>query len=95
MSKMSRNEFLGLSGVLAGAALGCGRSDDSGAQAPSTRSATEPDLVVANARVYTMDDAQPRAEAFAIKGGKFLATGSSSDIRNLATGRTRSSMRGG
>ncbi|GIW52509.1 MAG: amidohydrolase [Gemmatimonadales bacterium] len=44
-----------------------------------------PEMVVINARVYTMDDALPRAQAFAVKNGRFLAVGSTSDIRNLVT----------
>lgn len=89
MSKMTRAEFLGLSGVLAGAALGCGRLPDGEAQGASSQSATEPDLVVVNARVYTIDNAQPRAEAFAVKDGTFVAIGSTSDIKNLASRRTQ------
>jgi hypothetical protein len=89
MSKMSRAEFLGLSGVLAGTALGCGGSTESKAQVATSQSSSEPDLVVVNARVYTIDNAQPRAEAFALKDGKFTAVGSSSDIKNLAGGRTQ------
>jgi predicted amidohydrolase YtcJ len=89
MSRVTRAEFLGWSGVLAGAAaVGCGRGE-SAAQEPSTRSATEPDLVVVDARVYTIDDAQPKAEAFAVKGDRFIAIGSSSDIKNLASRRTQ------
>jgi hypothetical protein len=60
MSKMTRSEFVGLGGALAGATVGCGRSGESVAT-------TAPELVVVNARVYTIDSAQPRAEAFAIK----------------------------
>jgi predicted amidohydrolase YtcJ len=41
-----------------------------------------------NARVITVDDALPRAEAFAVKHGRFLAVGSNSDIRNITTSRT-------
>jgi predicted amidohydrolase YtcJ len=89
MSKISRAEFLGLSGVLAGAALGCGRSMESAEAATPSQVATEPALVVVNARVYTVDDARPRAEAFAIKDGKFIAVGSTSDIKNLVSGRTQ------
>jgi predicted amidohydrolase YtcJ len=48
--------------------------------APST---PNPDLVVFNARVTTVDARQPRAEAFAIKQGRFVAVGSNSEIRNL------------
>ncbi len=87
--KMTRTEFLGLGGVLAGAAVGCGRPVEPGPQGQATPSATEADVVVVNARVYTIDDALPRVEAFAIKDGKFIATGSSSDIKNLASPRTQ------
>ena len=55
-----------------------------GAQAPAAASGTTPDLIVVNAKVYTMDTRAPRAEGFAVSGGKFSAVGSSSDIRNLA-----------
>jgi predicted amidohydrolase YtcJ len=44
----------------------------------------DPDLLVINAKVYTVDAALPRAEAFAIKDGRFLAVGRSSDIKGLA-----------
>ncbi len=75
MSKMSRAEFLGLSGVLAGAAIGCRPAVPSSQQAGAVQGAMEPDLVVVNARVYTIDGARPRAEAFAIKDGRFVAVG--------------------
>jgi hypothetical protein len=75
--------------VLAGAALGCGGADESEAQVAASRPANEPDQVVINARVYTIDDGAPRAEAFAVKDGKFVAVGSTSDIRNLASRRTQ------
>jgi predicted amidohydrolase YtcJ len=45
--------------------------------------AAGPDLVVFNARVITVEPRAPRAEAFAIKNGRFLAVGSSAEIRNL------------
>ncbi|MBI4875858.1 MAG: amidohydrolase, partial [Acidobacteria bacterium] len=38
-------------------------------------SAQTADLVVENARVYTMDPARPRAPALAVKDGKILAAG--------------------
>src|SRR5579862_9416322 len=53
------------------------------------QAAVDPDLIVFNAKVYTVDAQQPRAEAFAVQGGRFTAVGSSSDIRNLARRRTR------
>ncbi len=88
MSKITRARFLGLSAVLAGGAVGFGRSLEIEAQTTSSQSPTEPDLVVVNARVYTIDDTHPRAEALAVKDGKFIAIGSTSDIKNLAGRRT-------
>jgi predicted amidohydrolase YtcJ len=44
----------------------------------------DPDLVVVNATVYTMEPRAPRAEAFAVSAGRFIAVGSTSDIRGLA-----------
>ena len=49
----------------------------------------DPDLVVYNATVYTMDPATPRAEAFAVSDGRFAAVGTSVDIRGLAGTRTQ------
>jgi predicted amidohydrolase YtcJ len=98
MSKgpITRKDFLGLSAMLAGA-LGTTK-----VAAPSAPWRAEPgppmqqrgggieaDLIVVNARVLTQDTALPRAEAFAVKDGRFLAVGSNADIRNLATSRTR------
>jgi predicted amidohydrolase YtcJ len=85
---MTRAEFLGLGGVLAGAAVGCDRSPAVDAQGTPGPATAEADLAVVNARVYTSDEAQPRAEAFAVKNGRFIAVGSSTDVKNLATRRT-------
>ena len=38
------------------------------------------DLIVTNATIYTVNDAFSKAEAFAIKDGKFIAVGSTSEI---------------
>jgi predicted amidohydrolase YtcJ len=46
------------------------------------------DLVVTNARVYTVDDRRPKAQAFAVKGGKFIAVGSNEAIKPLIGKRT-------
>ncbi|HEX4241980.1 MAG TPA: amidohydrolase [Steroidobacteraceae bacterium] len=43
-----------------------------------------PDQIVVNANVYTVDPRLPRAEAFALRAGRFQAVGSNGDIRNLA-----------
>lgn len=41
------------------------------------------DLVVFNAKVYTVDSNQPKAEALAVKNGRFAAVGRSEDIKGL------------
>src|SRR5215469_1962465 len=41
------------------------------------------DLVVLNAKVYTVDPSAPRAEAFAVRSGRFLAVGRTDEIRGL------------
>jgi len=52
-------------------------------------SALEPDLIVLNAKVYTVDPLEPRAEAFAVKAGRFVAVGRSEDIKSLVGKRTQ------
>ena len=42
------------------------------------------DLVVTNAKVYTVDARMPRAEAFAVKHSRFIAVGSNDEIKGLA-----------
>ena len=44
----------------------------------------DPELIVVNAKVYTMETRAPRAEAFAVSAGRFTAVGSTSDIKGLA-----------
>lgn len=41
------------------------------------------DLVVFNAKVYTVEPRTPRAEAFAVKAGRFVAVGNAEDIKAL------------
>jgi predicted amidohydrolase YtcJ len=50
---------------------------------PST-SPRDADLIVFNGKVYTVDSRTPKAEAFAVKNGRFLAVGSNADIKGLA-----------
>ena len=42
------------------------------------------DVVYTNGRIYTVNEAQPWAEAVAIKDGKFLVVGSNSDVESVA-----------
>ena len=51
---------------------------------PTAATGLEPDLVVFNAKVYTVDSRNSKAEAFAVKGDRFIAVGSTPDMRALA-----------
>jgi predicted amidohydrolase YtcJ len=42
------------------------------------------DLIVINAKVYTVEARMPRAEAFAVKNSRVIAVGTTSEIRGLA-----------
>jgi len=83
MSTISRRECLGFGALLALPAASLA--------APKTGSGArlEPDLVVLNGRVLTMDPSQPRAEAFAVKDGRIVAVGSTADIRGLVARNTQ------
>src|SRR4051794_3196658 len=95
MAKYTRGEFLGISAALAGAfTLGRLPGGDrtvaaQAPQSPDVSATAEPDLIVVNGNVLTSDTALPRAEAFAVKNGRFVAVGSNGDVRNLATSRTQ------
>jgi len=82
----SRRKFIGSSTALA-AGLGLPTQSVLAAAAPIS-SQVAPDYVVINAKVFTIDEDQPQAEAFAVKGDRFTAVGSSSDMRNLASSGT-------
>ncbi len=92
MTKLSRKEFLGFGAALTGAAGFASAGLDTLASAQPSVGAgpgVAADAIVINARVLTIDPAMPRAEAFAIKNGRFIAVGSTADIRNLANAQTR------
>src|ERR1700683_3068660 len=79
----SRREFLSLAGAgIAGMVSTPWRA----AAAPDTQ---DVDLVVLNAKVYTVDSSAPRAEAFAVKAGRFVAVGSTAEMKALAGKRTQ------
>ena len=86
----NRREFLGLT---AAAAAGLGLSATPAAQTTApvagAEDARDADLVVFNGKVYTVDSRQPTAEAFAVKGGRFLAVGSTADIKGLVGKQTQ------
>ena len=49
----------------------------------------EAELVLHNGNILTMDPGQPRAQAVAVAGGRFIAVGSDTDVLNLASARSR------
>ena len=74
----SRRGFMKLTG--AGIAALAGGAWPGAAEAVEGQNA---DLVVFNARVYTVDSRAPLAEAFAVKSGRFVAVGSTADMKAL------------
>ena len=86
--RRTRRDFMGLtSGAVAGA-LGApwfGRS----VAAVAAAEGGDADLVVHNAKVYTIDSRLPRAEAFAVKNRRFIAVGTSAEIKGLIGKDTR------
>ena len=75
-TRRTRREFMGL--AAAGVA---------GALVPFRRE--DPELIIFNAKIYTVDAARPRAEAFAVGRGRFLAVGTTAEIKALAGARTQ------
>src|SRR4051794_29727318 len=82
MSMQSRREFLRATGGFAVATA-----------LPLER--TEPDLILFNGNVITIDNRRPRAEAVAIAEGRFVAVGSNAEVKALATARTKKIDLGG
>jgi predicted amidohydrolase YtcJ len=76
MSRHSRRTVLGLLGAGAACSARAEGWDD-------------PDLVVVGANVLTVETARPRAQAFAVRDGRFVAVGDSGAIRGLARPRTQ------
>ena len=87
----SRREFVSFTGsAVAGLAGLPWLEGTPSAQTPTpAANSTDPDLVVFNAKVYTVDAARPRAEAFAVRGGRFLAVGTTDEMKALAGKSTR------
>ncbi len=78
----------------------CSKNESS---APAPAAAPEPppapvevaDAVFVNGEVYTVDESQPSAQAFAVKDGKFMAVGSNAEIEALAGPETEKTDLGG
>ena len=60
-----------------------------GAFALASLDRVQPDLVLYNGNIWTVDDKLPRAQAVAISGGRFFAVGANDEILSLATALTR------
>ena len=89
-SRQNRRAFINIAGAALAGMAGA-RPLTAGAQATQvpTASGQDPDLIVINARVYTMDTPAPRAEAFAVTNGRFTAVGATNDIKGLAGSRAQ------
>jgi predicted amidohydrolase YtcJ len=76
--RSNRREFMGIAGAGISGLIG-------GAWPQTARAAegTDADLVVFNAKVYTVDPKTPKAEAFAVRSGRFAAVGNNAEIRSL------------
>jgi predicted amidohydrolase YtcJ len=80
----SRREFLGMTGIGMAGVISGGWPNVATAEARDTDvDPQNADLVVYNANVYTVDDRAPKAEAFAVKNGRFMAVGSSESAKKL------------
>src|SRR5256885_17095723 len=81
----TRRRFVGAAGAaMAGLA---GAPWPAAAMQPPPAASTDPrdpDQVVFNAKGYTVDAAAPRAEAFAVKAGRFAAGGTTQGMRGTA-----------
>jgi predicted amidohydrolase YtcJ len=88
--RKSRREFMGLTAAgVAGALTPAWMGGAHAASVAPISQSADPDLVVFNAKVYTMDSAAPRAEAFATSGGRFIASGSTAGMKALIGKRTQ------
>jgi predicted amidohydrolase YtcJ len=75
----SRREFLGRLGAFA--------------LLPLAR--MEPDLILYNGNIWTVNETTPRAQAVAISGGRFLAMGTNDEVLGLAAGLSKKVDLGG
>src|ERR1700730_16081417 len=82
--RSSRREFMNLTGagiatLVGGAWAGTAAADEG----------QDADLVVFNAKVYTVDSRAPKAEAFAVKADCFISVGTTAEIKALIGKRTQ------
>jgi predicted amidohydrolase YtcJ len=89
--RIPRRRFLAGTAAVAATAFDLPAQD----AAPASAGSSAPDLAVVNAVVYTVDERRPRAEAFAVKNGRFVAVGTNAEIRALSTPASRTIDAGG
>ncbi len=80
----SRRNVLNLAGAAGAGLAGCGWLG-----AAAAAEAEGADLVVFNARVYTVDPKAPKAQAFAVKDGRFVAVGTDARAKAMIGRRTQ------
>ena len=81
VSHRSRREFMGLTGgAIAAAAFGPVWFSRAVGAVAAAQTGTA-DLVVVNAKVYTVDSRTPQAQAFAVKAGRFIAVGRTDEMK--------------
>src|SRR5678815_4140978 len=85
MPHHSRRQFMALGAAGAAAFVARPWLSDAHALAWQAAQSADPELIVFNARVYTMDPAMPRAEAVAIAGGRFVAVGTTGAVKGRAS----------
>lgn len=78
---MKRRKFIGQSSLFGSAAA---FSPVTLLQAQSNNGVVRADLIIKNARIYTMDKNYPLAESVAVTGNRILAVGSNDDLEPLA-----------
>jgi hypothetical protein len=91
--RRSRREFVGLTGAGLAGLAGAPWVGATGVAAAAAADAQDADLIVINAKIYTVDPGMPSAEAFAVRSGRFLAVGGTADIKGSPARARRRSMR--
>src|SRR5262247_3427587 len=87
IARPSRREFMGLTAGAVAATVTPWFSRTVAAVAAAD--ASNADLIIINANVYTVDSRLPKASAFAVKNSRFIAVGSNDEIKGLAGKDTR------
>lgn len=87
----NRREFLGLTGASVAGVAGSGflRTNAFGETDITDADPRRADLVVLNARVFTVDSRAPKAEAFAVKGSRFIYVGNTTEAKAFTGKGTR------